>query len=170
MLGKIPGEPGFDDYGEAIQSQAKLAMSGNLGAASELLASQALTLDAMFTELARRATMNLGDYPEAAERYARLAFKAQSNSRAALEALAKLHQPREQTVKHVHVNDGAQAVVAEHFHQHTGGTKNTETAEQSHAAQPPGSSASLLGPDPSRAGMPVPSSERQTEMQDARRD
>lgn len=60
--------------------------------------------------------MNLGEYPQAMERYTRLALKAQGNCRATLEALAKLHQPREQTVKHVHVNEGGQAVVADHFH------------------------------------------------------
>lgn len=38
--------------------------------------------------------------------------------RATLEALAKLHQPREQTVKHVHVNEGGRAIVADQIHQH----------------------------------------------------
>ena len=40
-------------------------------------------------------------------------MKAQSNCRTTLEALAKLHQPREQTVRHIHVNDGGKAIVAD---------------------------------------------------------
>ena len=89
----------------------------------------------MFAELARRAGNNMGEYINAAERYGRLALKAQSNCRATLEALAKLHQPREQTVKHVHVNEGGQAVVADHIHQHTGGRENAKTNGQPHALE-----------------------------------
>ena len=89
--------------------------------ATRILASQATSLDAMFTELARRASVNMAEYPQAMERYMRLAFKAQSASRSTLEALARLHQPREQTVRHVHVNDGGQAVIADQFHHHDAG-------------------------------------------------
>ncbi len=39
-----------------------------------------------------------------------------------------LHQPREQTVKHVHVNECGQAIVADHIHQHTGGKEIEKTA------------------------------------------
>ncbi len=113
MMGKMLGDPQFDVFAKELQSQTAKATGGKLDLASELLMAQALSLDAMFTELARRAAMNMGDYPQATERYARLAFKAQSNCRASLEAIAKLHQPREQTVRHVHVNEGGQAVVTE---------------------------------------------------------
>ena len=97
------------------------AVSGDMTMATRILASQAISLDAMFTELARRASVNLGEYPLAMERYMRLALKAQSASRSTLEALARLHQPREQTVRHVHVNGGGQAVIAGQFHHHAGG-------------------------------------------------
>lgn len=40
-----------------------------------------------------------------------IALKAQANCRATLEALVKLHQPREQTVKHVHVRIGVPALM-----------------------------------------------------------
>lgn len=115
---------------DAIGNQAP---AGDIAFASRMLAAQAITLDTMFTELARRAALNMGDYVNAAERFARLAFKAQSNSRATLEALAKLHQPREQTVRHVHVNQGGQAIVAEQFHHHSGGGQNAESIGQSYA-------------------------------------
>lgn len=161
---------------DIVQSSAALAEAieaagrGDLGLASRVFASQAITLDAMFTELARRAAMNLGEYPQAVERYARLALKAQSNCRATLEALVKLHQPREQTVRHVHVNEGGQAVIADQFHKHMGGSENAKTGEQSHATGAAGASAALPSPDSLRNGVPVPGSEGQAAMQNARRD
>lgn len=58
-----------------------------------------------------------------------MAMKAQSNARTTIEALTKLHQPREQTVRHVHVNQGGQAVVADQFHHHAGGQQNDRATE-----------------------------------------
>lgn len=170
MFGKLPGEPQFDDYGRAIAAKTEKAAKGDLALASEMLLAQAVSLDAMFTELARRCAMNMGEHILAAERYGRLAVKAQSNSRAALEALARLHQPREQTVRHVHVNEGAQAVIADHFHNHTGGNENAKKGKQSHATGAAGTSAALPCPNPLGNGVPVPGGEGQTAVQDARRD
>jgi len=99
-----------------------------------------------------------------------LALKAQSTSRATLEALAKLHQPREQTVRHVHVNQGGQAIVTEQFHHHTGGTQNVETTEQSHAAGETGTNPALFGQDASGDTLPIPSGIRPAAMSDAWRD
>lgn len=109
--------------GTAAQLEAELrkAAAGDLSMASRILASQAFSLDAIFTELARRSSINMGQHIEAMERYMRLALKAQAASRSTLEALSRLHQPREQTVRHVHVNEGGQAVIAEQFHHHAGG-------------------------------------------------
>lgn len=106
-----------------MRDQADKVASGDLGMAARMLTAQAIALDNMFTELARRSTLNMREYIDAADRYARLALKAQSNCRATLEALAKLHQPREQTVRHIHVGQGAQAVVAEQFHHHHAGVR-----------------------------------------------
>ena len=146
------------------------AAAGDIAFASRMLAAQAVTLDTIFTELARRAAMNMGEYINAAERYARLALKAQSNSRTTLEALAKLHQPREQTVRHVHVNQGGQAIVAEQFHHHTGGRKSVKPAEQSHATGGAGASPALPGQDALGDTMPSPGHIRPAAMSDAWRD
>lgn len=166
--GKIPGEPQFDDYGKAIKAKAEEAGKGDLKLASDMLVAQAHSLDALFTELARRATINMGEYVGATESYGRLALKAQANCRATLEALMKLHQPREQTVKHVHVNEGGQAVVADHFH--AGGRENGKSVKQCHAPGSTTASAALPSPDPKGNGLPVPSREREAALQDARRD
>lgn len=170
LLGKEIESPGIMDFVDHFQVVTAKAEAGDLGAASRLLSAQALTLDAMFTELARRASLNMGEYLEAAERYGRLALKAQSNCRATLEALAKLHQPREQTVRHVHVNEGGQAVVADQFHHHAGGTQNAKTSKQSHATGSAGTSAALPCPDAEGNGVPIPGSERAATVPNARRD
>lgn len=167
-LGKVPGNPQFDDYGRALRLKAGTATTGDLKFATEMLTAQANSLDAMFAEFARRAALNMGDYINATESYSRIALKAQANCRATLEALMKLHQPREQIVKHVHVNDGGQAVVADHFH--AGGQENGKSNEQSDATGTAGERAALPGPDPERDGVPVPSGARKKAVPHARRD
>ena len=169
MIGSEIEAPGISDYASHVQLVANQAAEGELAMASRILAAQAVALDSMFAELARRAALNIGEYMDASERYGRLALRAQSNCRTTLEALAKLHQPREQTVRHVHVNEGGQAVVADHFHNHTGGAVNAETNKQSHATGPAGKRASLPRPDPQGNGMPIAGGERQATGPDARR-
>ena len=168
-LGKNIAGPGIMDFITHLQSAGEKAQSGDLVIATRVLAAQVTTLDSMFTELARRAACNMGEYINAAERYGRLALKTQSNCRATIEALAKLHQPREQTVRHVHVNEGGQAVVADHFHNHTGGKENGKTNEQCGATGAAGPSPTLPGPNPLRDGMPIPSCKGEAAMSNARR-
>ena len=152
--------------GEEIQQ----AMKGDLSVATHMLTSHAFALDSLFTEMARRAGNNLGQYPDTAELYTRLALKAQGACRTTLEALAKLHQPREQTVKHVHVNNGGQAVVADTIHQHKGGSENGKLGEQSLATGTDGTNAALPSPNPLEEGVSITRSERQTAVPEARRD
>lgn len=155
---------------EVLDEELAKAANGNLNLASRILASQAVSLDVLFTEMARRSGNNMGQYPDAADRYMRLALKAQSNCRATLEALAKLHQPREQTVRHVHVNEGGQAVIADQFHHHAGGKENARSADQPHApgTGPAGTSPALPGPDPLGQGVPITGGEGQPAMPNAR--
>ena len=164
------GKPPLMDRIAVLTGEVEKASNGDMAMASQILASQAISLDAMFAELARRAGDCMGKYPDAMDRYMRLALKAQANSRATLEALAKLHQPREQTVRHVHVNEGGQAVIADQFHNHTGDRANGKSVDQSDATGPAGASAALPGPDASGNGLPIPSGEGETALSDARRD
>lgn len=166
-------KPGMMDFVDVVKAEADRAAGGDLGLVSRMLTAQALTLDNMFSEFARRGALNMGEYLDATERYTRLALKAQTGSRAALEALAKLHQPREQTVRHIHVNDGGQAVITDEFHHHTGGTENANSADQSHAATraaAAGVRAALPRPEPEGLAMPSASCEGSADLQDARRD
>lgn len=156
-------EASWVDTTDALAERMKSARSGNKKVASDMLTAQAVTLDTVFTEMLRRAGDNMGEYPEAAERYMRMALKAQANSRATLEALMRLHQPREQTVKHVHVNAGGQAVVADEFHHHSGG-RNVESADQPYEPI-----TALPGPNPLGNGVPMPGAQRQEAVPPARR-
>ena len=170
QFGSMDGAPGFGDYAEAIHARGDGATKGELAFASRTLAAQAMTLDTIFTEMARRMALNMGDYLGAAETYARIALKAQAQSRATLEALVKAHQPREQTVRHVHVNDGGQAVIADQFHNHAGAAENGKSNKQSDATGPAGASPALLGADPFGNGVPISGGEGAETLQNARRD
>ena len=157
-------KPGVTEFAWSIKERADRAATGDRGDLSGLFMAQALSLDSIFTEYARIALVNVSSNAEASERYMRLAMKAQSNSRATLEALAKLHQPREQTVRHVHVNEGGQAVIAEQFHHHRGGQTNAQTTEQPHATRTAGPSPTLPSQDQIGLGMPFTGRKRQSKV------
>ena len=169
QFGSLEKSPGYGDYADEIRAAGTAAANGELAFASRMLAAQAITLDNIFTEMARRMALNMGEYLGATETYGRIAMKAQAQSRAALETLAKLHQPREQTVRHVHVNEGGQAVIADQFHNHGGTAKSVESVKQSDATGAAGESAALPSPDPLGNGVPIPGCVRQAAMQNARR-
>jgi hypothetical protein len=157
-------KPGLTEFAWSIKERADRAASGDLGDLSALFMAQALSLDSIFTEYARIALVNVSSNTEASERYMRLAMKAQANSRATLEALSKLHQPREQTVRHVHVNEGGQAVIAEQFHHHSGGQTNAQTTKQPHAAGTAGTSAALPSQDQIGLTVPLTGRKRQSKV------
>lgn len=169
ILGDTRPDPA--DLMAAAEREAAKAADGDKTLASDILTAQALSLDALFTDFAHRALLNRADYPDAFNRYMALALKAQSSCRTTLEALAKLHQPREQVVRHVHVYEGGQAVVAEEFHHHTGG-RNAGSVEQAHAAARAGDAGMRAAlPSPNPIGQPVPSASgtREAAMPHARR-
>jgi hypothetical protein len=154
----------YEEMGKAVAA----AKRGDLSRQRAMLAGQSFALNAIFTEMARRAALNMGEYVQTSERYMRLALKAQAQSRATVEALERLIGGREQTVKHVHVdNRGGQAVIADAVH--TGGGGFRENDEQPHATGAAGASAALPCPDPIGDGVPIPSGEREAALSDARR-
>tara|TARA_B100001989_G_scaffold243571_1_gene211409 strand:- start:3629 stop:4264 length:636 start_codon:yes stop_codon:yes gene_type:complete len=77
-----------------LTAQSKLVHEGDLKRAESMLISQAHTLDSLFAELLSRSRMNMGEYMNAAEKYMRLALKAQSQCRTTLEALAEIKNPK----------------------------------------------------------------------------
>ena len=76
-----------------------------------MLFAQALTLQATFTALSRRAASNAGEYIGATDTYLRLALKAQGQCRATLETLANIKNPRPVAfVKQANFANGPQQV------------------------------------------------------------
>ncbi len=160
--GSFGSNIGITESFEVLRDVNKTVAAGDLSHHRALLSGQAVALNSVFTELSRRAALNMGDFLGATETYMRLALKAQAQSRATIEALDRLANGREQTVRHVHVdNRGGQAVIAETVH--TGGQQNGKIADQSHgtATGAAGVGSALPSPDPLGIGVPIPGSERQ---------
>jgi len=128
--------PSIEASVDVMVEETKAVLGGDLSTLQKTLVGQAATLDVTFTELARRSFANLGEYNDAAERYMRLALKAQAGCRATIETIHKLQRPHEQVVKHVHVSEGAQAIVTDQFHHHApGATGNGQTNDQPQAIE-----------------------------------
>lgn len=163
------GKRGTTETFAVLLEHIKAAKAGDLSHYQAILASQAISLDSMFLELSRRAACNMGEYIGAVETYMRLALKAQAQSRATIEALDRLANGREQTVKHVHVdNRGGQAVIADNVQ--TGGKQNEKSGNQSHATGSASQSTAMLGHDPQGNGVPIACGERAEAVPHARRD
>ena len=139
---------------EVVTSICTEVRAGNLEKLTDMLAAQAIALDAIFTEYSRRSLLNAGQYMAAAESYANLAAKAQANCRSTIEAIAKIKRGGKQTVKVVHVHEGGQAVVAETINQGGAGGKSIK---QPHAKDADAPLAAVSGPDQARHRVPVPS-------------
>ena len=91
------GSFGALDLSESISvMNEKIAKvkAGDMSDVEATLIAQAVTLDTVFNELARRAAANMGAHMTATETYLRLAFKAQAQCRSTLETLAEVRNPR----------------------------------------------------------------------------
>ena len=105
------GELSLTDCALSLQAAAGAVSRGDLTVAEATLTSQALALDAIFGELARRASLNLGTHLPVTETYLRLALKAQSQSRATFEALAAIKNPPAVYARQANINNGGQQQV-----------------------------------------------------------
>ncbi|MFO0734215.1 MAG: hypothetical protein U0361_25275 [Nitrospiraceae bacterium] len=75
-----------------LRRQTESVNGGDMSRAEGMLLSQAHALEAIFVNLARRATKQ--EYVRQWETYMRIALKAQSQCRATLEALSEIKHPR----------------------------------------------------------------------------
>ena len=83
-VSEIDPKAGYD----AIRDEADAVRDGVMTSAQATLVGQALALNAIFAELARRGAAALNRPGNAAEKYLRLAMKAQSQCRATLNVLS----------------------------------------------------------------------------------
>jgi len=80
---------------DRVQALTDEASAGDMSHFECMLASQAITLDAIFHRLASQANQNIGQYAGATDTYLRLGLKAQAQSRSAIESLAAIKAPRQ---------------------------------------------------------------------------
>ena len=76
-----------------LAAQGKAGNNGDLAQGERMLVGQAHALDAIFGFCARRARGNVGEHPQTADLYLRLALRAQAQCRATWETLAAIKNP-----------------------------------------------------------------------------
>jgi hypothetical protein len=103
----------INGYIAELRHQARAASAGDLSRSEAMLMSQATTLNALFHSLTGWALNHLKEGGNAAyfEMHMRLAFKAQCQSRAAIETLAEIKNPRQVAfIKQANIAGGNQQV------------------------------------------------------------
>ena len=124
------GQVDLSEMAASLRAGGDAVSGGDLGSAEKLLHAQAVSLNAIFSELARRSHLNMGEFMDASERYMRLALKAQSQCRATLETLAAIKNPPIVYARQMNVANGPQQV-------NNGAAANNEKQQQpaAHAAE-----------------------------------
>lgn len=125
------GEIAINTLVSDLETQCKLANNGDLAHAETILMAQAQTLDSIFSNLARRAALNIGEYMNAADTYLRLALRAQAQCRATVETLAMIKNPQPVAfVRQANIAHGPQqvnnAALQPEEHSCTGKTENPQ--------------------------------------------
>lgn len=115
------GDLSLTDMVAALRTHGEAVNRGDLQAAERMLNAQAVALNAIFGELARRAALNMGTHLPATETYLRLALKAQSQSRATIETLAAIKCPPVVFARQANINNGGQQQVNNGASQNEGG-------------------------------------------------
>jgi hypothetical protein len=148
---------------------ASLALVGAIAPENELeaaLAGQMAATHELSMEMLWRARS--ADNREAMREYGNMATKLTRTFTTQMKALSDWRRGGEQVVRHVHVNEGGQAVVAETIN--IGGRQNEETFKQAHEQHAQGARGSaMLSNDPQRDEVPVPSDEQQEAVPAPRR-
>lgn len=116
-LGNAKVVKGFQPFGskevslhatiQCLRDNTEYASTGELDSLEAMLASQVVSLNTIFTEMARRAAIQFGSRVEVAEKYLRLALKAQTNCKATIETLVSIKNPSLANIKKSSNEDGA---------------------------------------------------------------
>lgn len=107
--GKFAGEQDLGELITGLKEQVRQVQDGNMGRVEAMLYGQAMTLQTIFTSLARKAVAQ--EYLKQFQANLSLALKAQAQCRATLEALAEIKNPRPVSfVKQANIANGPQQV------------------------------------------------------------
>jgi hypothetical protein len=145
------GEISINTLVTDLGKQCQLVSAGDFARTEAMLIAQAHTLDSIFNTLARRAALNMGEYPNAAETYLRLALKAQSQCRTTLETLAAINNPsralfvRQQNIGvNLQVNNGS-APASDAVPARESTIEHNELSEDTHELLPDTRASALAG-------------------------
>jgi hypothetical protein len=157
------GHMGELDLTEAISVMREKVDKVKKGELSELeatLTAQAVSLDAIFNELARRAASNMGKYMNAFETYMRLALKAQAQTVRTIEVLAAVKNPPIVFAKQANISHGHQQVnngtnTAAPAHAGKAANQQNELLEVNHGSQAvdSGTAQTAIGKDQAMAAV-----------------
>lgn len=104
------GELSLTDCMAVLKGKGEAVNRGDMREAEALLAAHVASLNAIYTELARRAMLNMGEHLGATETYLRLAMKAQSQCRSTIETLAEMKSPPVVFARQANISNGPQQV------------------------------------------------------------
>jgi hypothetical protein len=93
-----------------LNEQVDQLRSGDKSKTETILFAQALTLNAIFLEMSRRAALNMGQHLDATEAYMRMALKAQNQVRLTLETINNMRNPPMVIAKQANISAGPQQV------------------------------------------------------------
>ena len=106
---KFAGTVDLAELVDDLRERVKKVQGGDMQPVEAMLMGQAMTLETIFTSLARRATSQ--EYLKQFQTYLGMALKAQAQCRATLEALAEIKNPRPVAfVKQANISGGHQQV------------------------------------------------------------
>ena len=98
------------DMARELRDQGEAVNRGDFAVSERMLNAQAVALNTIFGELARRAALNMGEHLSATEAYMRLAFKAQAQCRSTIETLAEMKNPPVVFARQANISNGPQQV------------------------------------------------------------
>lgn len=93
-----------------LNQQVKDLQQGDSNQTESILFSQAVTLNAIFLEMARRAALNMNEHIHATEAYMRMALRAQNQVRLTLETIHNIKNPSVVIAKQANITSGPQQV------------------------------------------------------------
>jgi hypothetical protein len=106
----FPGGIDMTTLAVMIRQRADTAASGDLDGIVGQLTTSATILDSISAEMFRRAALNMGTHLEATESYMRMGLRASAESRAKLEAIAEIKNPRPVYVRNLNQAHGNQQI------------------------------------------------------------
>ena len=130
------GDLSLTEVWQSLRDRGEDANRGDLAAVERMLHAQAVALNVLFYEMARRAGLNMGQNLPVTEAYMRMALKAQSQSRATVETLSTVKNPVV-FARQANINNGGQQQV-------NNGTVAPSADQPSHARQSGAAPSKLL--------------------------